>query len=233
MEAGDGMSGTVLRVQDLFLRRGERGVLTGVTFSAAQGELVALMGPSGGGKTTILRVVAGLEAFHSGSVEVEDLTLNSNSWIAPATLRALRRKVGLVFQFHHLFEHLPVIKNVWLAPVHALGVPLREAEQRARELLAVLGVEHRAGALPRELSGGEAQRVAIARALAVDPPLLLLDEPTASLDPARRMELQDLLQSLVRNGRTLVVATHDEEFARGCASRVLRVREGRVFEASS
>jgi ABC-type polar amino acid transport system ATPase subunit len=224
------MSGTVLRVQDLVLRRGERGVLTGVTFSAAQSELVALMGPSGGGKTTLLRVVAGLEAFHSGSVEVEDVTLNSNSWIASATLRALRRKVGLVFQFHHLFEHLPVIKNVWLAPVHALGVPQREAEQRAHELLAVLGVEHRAAALPRELSGGEAQRVAIARALAVDPPLLLLDEPTASLDPARRMELRDLLQTLIRNGRTLVVATHDEEFARSCANRVLRVRDGRVFE---
>jgi len=149
------------------------------------------------------------------------------------TLRALRRKVGMVFQFHHLFEHLPAIKNVWLAPVHAYGVPLREAERRARELLAVLGVEHRAAALPRELSGGEAQRVAIARALAVDPPLLLMDEPTASLDQARRMELRDLLRGLLRDGRTLIVATHDEEFARGCASRVLRVMEGRVFEVES
>jgi ABC-type polar amino acid transport system ATPase subunit len=94
----------------------------------------------------------------------------------------------------------------------------------------VLGVEHRAAALPRELSGGEAQRVAIARALAVDPPLLLMDEPTASLDQARRMELRDLLRGLLRDGRTLVMATHDEEFARGCATRVLRVIEGRVFE---
>jgi len=232
MEEGNGMSDKGLRVQDLFLRRGERSVLTGVTFSAAQGELVALMGPSGGGKTTLLRVIAGLAPFHSGIVEVEELTLNSNAWISPATLRALRRKVGLVFQFHHLFEHLSAVKNVWLAPVHVLGVPLREAEQRAHELLAVLGVEHRAAALPRELSGGEAQRVAIARALAVDPPLLLLDEPTASLDPTRRTELRDLLQTLIRNGRTLVVATHDEEFARSCAHRVLHVREGRVFEES-
>jgi ABC-type polar amino acid transport system ATPase subunit len=136
----------------------------------------------------------------------------------------------MVFQFHHLFEHLPVIKNVWLAPVHAHRVPLREAELRARALLAALGVEHRAAALPRELSGGEAQRVAIARALAVDPPLLLLDEPTASLDPDRRTELRDLLQGLTREGRTLVVATHDEEFARTCATRVLRVREGLVLE---
>jgi ABC-type polar amino acid transport system ATPase subunit len=207
-----------------------RGVLEGVTFDVPRGELVALMGPSGSGKTTILRVVAGLEPFQSGTVQVEDLAIDSGAWLEPATVRALRRKVGMVFQFHHLFEHLPAIKNVWLAPVHAYGVPLREAERRARELLAVLGVEHRAAALPRELSGGEAQRVAIARALAVDPPLLLMDEPTASLDQARRMELRDLLRGLLRDGRTLIVATHDEEFARGCATRVLRVTEGRVFE---
>ena len=205
-------------------------MLEGVTFDVPRGELVALMGPSGSGKTTILRVVAGLEPFQSGTVQVEDLAIDSGAWLEPATVRALRRKVGMVFQFHHLFEHLPAIKNVWLAPVHAYGVPLREAERRARELLAVLGVEHRAAALPRELSGGEAQRVAIARALAVDPPLLLMDEPTASLDQARRMELRDLLRGLLRDGRTLIVATHDEEFARGCATRVLRVIEGRVFE---
>lgn len=224
------MSTIVLRVQALDLRRAVRGVLQGVTFEVPRGELVALMGPSGSGKTTILRVIAGLEPFQSGTVQVEDLAMDSGAWLTPATLRALRRKVGMVFQFHHLFEHLPAIKNVWLAPVHAYGVPLREAERRARELLAALGVEHRAAALPRELSGGEAQRVAIARALAVDPPLLLMDEPTASLDQARRMELRDLLRGLLRDGRTLIVATHDEEFARGCATRVLRVMEGRVYE---
>ena len=224
------MSSMVLRVQALGLRRGVRGVLEGVTVDVPRGELVALMGPSGSGKTTILRVIAGLEPFQSGTVQVEDLAIDSGAWLTPTTVRALRRKVGMVFQFHHLFEHLPAIKNVWLAPVHAYGVPLREAERRARELLAVLGVEHRAAALPRELSGGEAQRVAIARALAVDPPLLLMDEPTASLDQARRMELRDLLRGLLRDGRTLIVATHDEEFARGCATRVLRVIEGRVFE---
>ena len=224
------MSTIVLRVQALDLRRAVRGVLQGVTFDVPRGELVALMGPSGSGKTTILRVIAGLEPFQSGTVQVEDLAMDSGAWLTPATLRALRRKVGMVFQFHHLFEHLPAIKNVWLAPVHAYGVPLREAERRARELLAALGVEHRAAALPRELSGGGAQRVAIARALAVDPPLLLMDEPTASLDQARRMELRDLLRGLLRDGRTLIVATHDEEFARGCATRVLRVMEGRVYE---
>jgi ABC-type polar amino acid transport system ATPase subunit len=212
------------------LRRGARRVLAGVTFDVRQGELVALMGPSGAGKTTILRAIAGLEIFQSGSVEVEELILSAGECHASMILHALRRKVGMVFQFHHLFEHLPVIKNVWLAPVHVYGVPLCEAERRARELLAALGVEHRAAALPRELSGGEAQRVAIARALAVDPPLLLLDEPTASLDSGRRSELRDLLRELTREGRTLLVATHDEDFARGCANRVLRVSEGRVFE---
>src|SRR5207253_7933976 len=126
--------------------------------------------------------------------------------------------------------HLTALKNVWLAPVHAHGVPMQQAQARAGELLRRLGVHHREHALPRELSGGEAQRVAIARALAVDPPLLLMDEPTASLDPPRRAELGQLIRGLLREGRTLIVATHDEEFARGCATRVLRVSEGIVFE---
>ena len=117
------MSTIVLRVQALDLRRGVRGVLADVTFDVPRGELVALMGPSGSGKTTILRVVAGLEPFQSGTVQVEDLAMDSGAWLTPATLRALRRKVGMVFQFHHLFEHLPAIKNVWLAQVHAYGVP--------------------------------------------------------------------------------------------------------------
>jgi len=207
-------------------------VLAGVTFHVRRGELVALMGASGAGKSTVLRVIAGLETFQSGTVQLEDLALNGGVCHAPATLRSLRGKVGMVFQFHHLFEHLPVIKNVWLAPVYARGFTLREAERRARDLLAALGVEHRAAALPCELSGGEAQRVAIARALAVDPQLLLMDEPTASLDAGRRTELRDLLRGLTMAGRTLLVATHDEEFARSCATRVLRVRDGLVFEES-
>jgi ABC-type polar amino acid transport system ATPase subunit len=229
MESGDGVNHAMLRLHEVCLFRGQRPVLAGVTFDVGRGELVALMGPSGAGKSSVLRVIAGLETFQSGTLRVEELILNGGPHHVPATLQKLRGKVGMVFQFHHLFEHLPVIKNVWLAPVHARGIPLREAERKARDLLAALGVEHRAAALPRELSGGEAQRVAIARALAVDPPLLLLDEPTASLDAGRRTELRDLLRGLTREGRTLVVATHDEEFARNCATRVLRVGDGMVF----
>jgi ABC-type polar amino acid transport system ATPase subunit len=132
----------------------------------------------------------------------------------------------MVFQFHCLFEHLSALENICLAPVHAHGIAPAEASRRGRELLTAFGVDHRAQALPRQLSGGEAQRVAIARALAVDPPLLLMDEPTASLDPARRSELGALLHRLLADGRALVVATHDEEFARQFATRVIRMEDG-------
>ncbi len=228
MAQTDGMTAHVLQLNDVRLRRGEREVLAGVTFGVPRGEIVALMGPSGSGKTTVLRLIAGLEPFQSGTVQVEDLAIVGDGGNSANTLRLLRRRIGMVFQFHHLFEHMPAVKNVWLAPVHAHGVPFREAVRRAHELLALLGVEHRANALPRELSGGEAQRVAIARALAVDPPLLLMDEPTASLDGARRRELRELLQGMVGEGRTLVVATHDEELASACATRILRINNGRV-----
>ena len=140
----------------------------------------------------------------------------------------LHRSVGLVFQFHCLFEHMTALQNVSLAPVHVHGVATHEAEQHARGLLTQLGVESRADALPRELSGGEAQRVAIARALAVNPPVLLMDEPMASLDPSRRADLGALLRRLTDAGRTLLVTTHDEAFATAFATRVLTIEDARV-----
>ena len=220
------MSAPVLSLDELHLRRGARPVLTGVTLDVEPGEFVAIMGPSGSGKTTVLRVVAGLERFEKGRVTVDGVQLDGGGAIPPPTLRQLRRKVGMVFQFHCLFEHMSALANICLAPVHAHGVTRENAERRARDLLTAFGVDHRADALPRELSGGEAQRVAIARALAVDPPVLLMDEPTASLDPVRRVELGALLRGLIAQGRTLVVATHDEEFARECATRIVRMTDG-------
>jgi ABC-type polar amino acid transport system ATPase subunit len=218
----------VLRVDALQLQRGDRVVLGGVSLEVSRGELVAIMGPSGSGKTTILRAVAGLERFQAGQIEVDGVKLAGGADPPKPTLRELRRKVGMVFQFHCLFEHLSAIENVCLAPVHAHGITPAAARKRALELLGAFGVDHRATALPRQLSGGEAQRVAIARALAVDPPLLLMDEPTASLDPERRTELGTLLQGLQRQHRTLIVSTHDEDFARDFATRILRLKEGRV-----
>ena len=228
MEIAHGMSDRVLQVDNISLSRGTRIVLAGMSLDVARGELVAVMGPSGSGKTTVLRAVAGLEPFASGRITVDGVVLEGGTQVPGPTLRQLRRKVGMVFQFHCLFEHMSALANICLAPVHAHGLSPADANRRARELLAAFGVQHRADALPRELSGGEAQRVAIARALAVDPPVLLMDEPTASLDPARRAELGELLEGLRRQGRTLVIATHDEDFADGCATRIVRLADGRL-----
>ncbi|HXD74462.1 MAG TPA: ATP-binding cassette domain-containing protein [Vicinamibacterales bacterium] len=204
-----------LDVRGLVLRRGSakasaerREILRDVSFTADRGDIVVITGPSGSGKTTILRAIAGLDVPDAGRIAVEG------------------GRAGMVFQFHCLFEHLSALDNVCLAPVHAHGVSRADAVRRAHELLAAFGVDHRASALPRELSGGEAQRVAIARALAVDPHVLLLDEPTASLDANRRAELGALLVGLARQGRTLVIATHDEDFTRAFASRTYRLADG-------
>ena len=199
---------TTLTVDRLSVSRDAHTVVRDVSFAVTRGERVALMGASGSGKTTVLRAIAGLEPASSGAIVVEG--------------------VGMVFQFHHLFAHMTALQNVWLAQVHVLKQPRRDAEEHARALLDRLGVAHRSEAMPHELSGGEAQRVAIARALAVNPPVLLMDEPTASLDPARREELAATVRELSADGTTLVVATHDAEFARSCAQRVLLMEEGRV-----
>jgi len=204
---------SVIDVRAMEVRRSGRVIVADATFAAAAGEIVALMGASGAGKTTILRAIAGLEPIESGTVSIP-------------------RPVGMVFQFHHLFANMSAHRNVWLAPVHVLQQPRAEAEQGAHELLASLGVGDRALATPHELSGGEAQRVAIARALAIDPHILLMDEPTASLDAARRADLAATLRQLATQGRTIIIATHDAEFARACAHRELNVEGGRVHVVS-
>jgi ABC-type polar amino acid transport system ATPase subunit len=200
----------VLQVADLRVDRDNQSVVRGITFIAMRGERVALMGASGAGKTTVLRAIAGLESVTDGVITV-------------------RRPVGMVFQFHHLFAHLSALQNVTLGLVQVSGLSRAEAERRALELLEELGVAHRSPALPHELSGGEAQRVAIARALAMKPVLLLMDEPTASLDPVRRGELAATVRSLSRNGTTILIATHDETFANACADRVLLLHDGRIL----
>ena len=219
---------TALQVSDVYVRRGERVILSGVVANVARGSIVALMGPSGSGKTTMLRAIAALEPFDTGTISIDGVAIAGGALPPPSVIRQLRTRVGLVFQFHHLFDHLTALANVTLAPVHVHRVAPAAADARAMELLRAFGVEHRARALPRELSGGEAQRVAIARALAVDPPLLMMDEPTASLDPERREELGALLKNLANQGRAILVSTHDEDFARDWATSVLRLREGKV-----
>lgn len=220
------MTRRVLGVEGLHLSRGTRQILQGVTLEVGAGELVALMGLSGSGKTTILRAVAGLEPFSAGRIDVDGLVLDGSA----QHHGDLHRKVGMVFQFHCLWDHLSALDNICLAPVHVYGTTPDAAATRARALLTELGVAHREQALPRELSGGEAQRVAIARALAADPRLLLMDEPTASLDPARRGELGLTLRTLVATGRSLLLTCHDDDFVRDFATRVVVLADGQVVE---
>jgi len=223
------MSGA-LTVAGLCVARGERKILRGVDLRVEAGEICALMGASGAGKSTVLRSVAALQPFDGGSIDVDGFALRPGPVPRESRLKGLRRKVGMVFQAHALFEHLSALDNVTLAPVHALGWTREKAEGAAMTLLEELGVAHRATAYPRELSGGESQRVAIARALAPDPLLLLLDEPTAALDPARRGALGETLRELAGERRGLLISTHDEDFVRAFADRVVILHEGTLVE---
>ena len=217
-----------LVVRDLHVMRGPNHILRGVSLSVAPGEILALMGASGGGKSTALRAIVALQPFDSGNVTLGDVSLQPGAVPPESRLKALRRKIGIVFQAHSLFEHLTALDNVTLGPIHALGWSREKAEEVARRLLETLGVAHRMDAYPRQLSGGEAQRVAIARALAPDPMILLMDEPTSALDPSRRTALGETLRALARDGRGLLVATHDVDFAREHADRVIQLADGRI-----
>ena len=228
MAMGDGMIGHPFSMTGVTLARGGRVIVSDVTLDAQPGELIVLRGASGSGKTTILRAMAGLDTFEAGTIQVGEARLEGGRAPDAAMLHRLRRSVGFVFQFHCLFEHMTALQNVCLSPVHVYRKSARDAEQRARELLSELGVEARASALPRQLSGGEAQRVAIARALAVDPPVLLMDEPMASLDPSRRAELGAQLRRLTATGRTLLVTSHDEAFANQFATRIVTIEGGKL-----
>ena len=222
------MSG--LATSGLCVARGDREILRGVELGVAPGEICALMGASGAGKSTVLRSVAALQPFSGGTIDVDGFVLHPGPVPRESRLKGLRRKVGMVFQAHALFEHLTALENVTLAPVHALGWTKAKAREAALALLEELGVAHRAGAYPRELSGGEAQRVAIARALAPDPLMLLMDEPTSALYPARRGALGDTLRELAGQGRGLLISTHDVDFARAFADRVAILSAGTMVE---
>ncbi|HEY4216740.1 MAG TPA: ATP-binding cassette domain-containing protein [Gemmatimonadaceae bacterium] len=226
-------SGAVLAVRNLEVQRGEQRVLRGVDLDVKRGELCALMGVSGAGKSTVLRAVAALTPFSAGTIQVDDVALHPGSLPPESRLRDLRRKVGMVFQAHSLFDHLSVLQNITLAPIHVLRWDVERANATAIRLLESLGVGHRVSALPRQLSGGEAQRVAIARVLALDPLLLLMDEPTSALDPARRNALGETLRDLARQDRGLLIATHDIDFARAHADRVVVLADGVLVETGT
>ncbi len=217
----------MIAVTDLVKTFGPHRILDGVSLAVRQGEVTALVGPSGGGKSTLLRCINGLESFDAGTVAVEDVTLTGGRPHLHADLLRLRRRVGMVFQQFHLFPHLTALDNVLSGPVHALGSRRAEAEPRARELLERVGLGHKLHARPGSLSGGQQQRVAIARALAVNPAAILFDEPTSALDPQMAGEVLAVMRDLARAGQTMVVVTHDMDFARQ-ATTVHRMVAGRI-----
>lgn len=227
-------AGLLLQVAQLRLARRHAGatqeVLRDISLDLAPGRVCALMGVSGAGKSTVLRTIVALEPFDAGHIALDGVTLTPGPLPRESALRQLRRTVGMVFQQHALFPHLTVHENVALAPVHALGATREHAGGVADALLTSLGVAHRRAAYPDQISGGEAQRVAIARALALDPPLLLMDEPTAALDPARRGALADTLRALAAAGRTLLLTTHDIDFAKAVADDVVIMAHGEIVE---
>jgi polar amino acid transport system ATP-binding protein len=219
----------IVQVRGLTKSFGARQVLRGIDADVARGDTIALVGPSGGGKSTFLRCLNGLISFDAGDVEVAGLKLAPRTRPDSPALRPLRARVGMVFQGFHLFPHLTALQNVELAPLHVKGEPRTVAEPRAKALLQRVGLGDRGGARPAQLSGGQQQRVAIARALAMEPEVLLLDEPTSALDPEMRGEVLSVLRDL-SGTCTMLVVTHEMSFARNVASRIWVFDDGKLVE---
>ena len=216
----------ILRLEGLHKRYGDRVVLEDLDLTVDRHDVVCLIGASGSGKSTLLRCVDLLEPTDDGTIWFEGEDVSDPRVDA----RAVRKRIGVVFQSYNLFPHLTVLDNVTLAPRRAHGVPAAVARERARALLDRFGLADKADVHPDRLSGGQQQRVAVVRALATEPSLLLLDEVTAALDPLLVGEVLDILRALAEQGTTMVLATHEMQFARDVATKVCFLDGGRVLE---
>ena len=204
--------------------------LDGVGLEVISGEVLVVMGPSGSGKSTLIRTFNGLETLDSGRLDVLGMRLDASH--DEREVRAIRQRVGMVFQQFNLFPHLSILDNITLAPIKVKKMSPSLAEQRAVDLLEQMGIAEQARKYPAQLSGGQQQRVAIARALALDPEVMLFDEPTSALDPERVKEVLDAMRQLAKGGMTMVVVTHELGFAREVADRVMFMDRGQVVETS-
>jgi len=209
---------------------GEAEVLRSVDLHVNRGEVLAVIGASGSGKTTLLRCLNGLELPDAGRVTIADTTVDFSARPTSRELRALRDRSAMVFQHYHLFPHRTVLENIAEGPVVVQRRPRDQVRAEALALLENVSMAHRAGAYPHELSGGQQQRVGILRALALRPELLLFDEPTSALDPELVGDILALMRDLAAEGWTMVVVTHELQFAREVAQQVAFVDQGRVLE---
>ena len=222
----------MISVTNIVKYHGAVRILDGISLSAKRGEVAAIIGPSGGGKSTLLRCINGLEQFQEGEVAVGDLKLAGGPTPPPqADLLKLRRQVGMVFQQFNLFPHMSVLENVMIGAIHGLGQPKAEAQHAAHRLLDRVGLGDKAGAKPAQLSGGQQQRVAIARALAVNPAVVLFDEPTSALDPRMAGEVMRVIDDLANDEKfqaTMLIVTHDIGAVKRIADTVHILEKGRV-----
>jgi polar amino acid transport system ATP-binding protein len=230
----------MLEMSGIVKRFGANEVLRGVSLRVARGETVVVIGPSGSGKTTLLRCVNLLEDYQQGTVTVDGEPVGyivdrngQRQRMAEREIAAAREKIGIVFQSYNLFPHMTALQNIVAAPIRVRGIPRLKAEQRATELLAMVGLSEKADAYPARLSGGQQQRVAIARALAMDPKIMLFDEVTSALDPELVGEVLAAMQQLARDGMTMIVVTHEMSFARDVADRVVFMDGGVIVEEGS
>ncbi len=216
----------MIEIRSLHKSYGDLQVIKGIDASVAKGEVVCIVGPSGSGKSTILRCINGLESYEGGVIEIDGIKVERRS----ASIKAIRTEVAMVFQRFNLFPHRTVLENVIEGPVYVKKENRQQAIEHAMELLESVGLAEKAEAFPAQLSGGQQQRIAIARALAMRPKAILFDEPTSALDPELVGDVLDVMRRLAETGMTMVVVTHEMQFAREVADRVLFIDQGVVVE---
>lgn len=216
----------LLSIEHLKKAYGDNVVLKDINLQVKRGEVIVVIGPSGCGKSTFLRCINALEPIQGGTITIDGRTIDGSA----KDIASLRQKIGMVFQSYDLFPHMTVLDNITLAPMKAQGKKKEEAQAEARDLLKRVGLAEKEDSFPRQLSGGQKQRVAIARALAMHPDVLLLDEVTAALDPEMVREVLDVILGLAREGKTMLIVTHEMQFARAVADRVLFFDGGDIVE---
>ena len=228
----------MIKVRNLHKYYGDHHLFKGISLDVKKGEVVVLIGPSGSGKSSLLRCINGLENFQGGEIDVDGIALHSINRPKPSNtdmeaIRQVRLKVGMVFQQFNLFPHMTVIENIIEAPVRVLGIARDKAMGDAISFLSRINMANKAEARPENLSGGQQQRVAIARALAMKPEAMLFDEPTASLDPEMVGEVLSVIKDLVNEGMTTIISTHEMGFAREAADRVVVFADGDIIETGA
>lgn len=220
------MAETLLTIEHLVKQYGDHVILNDINLNVRKGEVIVVLGPSGCGKSTLLRCMNALEPIQGGTIKLRDQVIDQKS----KSLTDLRQKIGMVFQSYDLFPHLTVLDNILLAPMKVQKRKKEEVTEEATKLLERVGLLEKAGSFPRELSGGQKQRVAIVRALCMHPEILLFDEVTAALDPEMVREVLDVILDLAAQGRTMIIVTHEMQFARAVADRVLLLDGGKIIE---